>query len=91
MTVLFFATDVHGSDICWNKFINAGNFYKADIIILGGDMTGKAIVPIVHKGNDTYQVVLLQQESTLHGGEEVQAMVKKIKKPGVLSLHHQSG
>ena len=46
MTTIFFATDVHGSEICWKKFINAGKFYEADIIILGGDMTGKAIVPI---------------------------------------------
>ena len=82
MTVLFFATDVHGSDICWNKFINAGKFYKADVIILGGDMTGKAIVPIVHRGNNTYHTSLLQQESILHGEEEVQAMVKKIKSRG---------
>ena len=37
---LFFATDVHGSEICWKKFINAGKFYKADVLILGGDMTG---------------------------------------------------
>ena len=49
-TTVFFATDVHGSDICWKKFINAGQFYGADILILGGDMTGKAIVPIVHQG-----------------------------------------
>jgi len=48
MTTLFFATDVHGSDICWKKFISAGKFYKAEIIIPGGDMTGKAIVPIIH-------------------------------------------
>jgi len=53
MTTRFFATDVHGSDICWKKFINAGKFYKADVIILGGDMTGKAIVPIIHQGGDT--------------------------------------
>lgn len=82
MTVLFFATDVHGSNICWNKFINAGKFYKADVIVLGGDMTGKAIVPIVHRGNNTYQAILLQQESILHGEEEVQAMMKKIKSRG---------
>ena len=43
MTKLFFATDIHGSDICWSKFLNAGKFYEADLLILGGDMTGKAI------------------------------------------------
>ena len=67
MTTLFFATDVHGSDICWKKFISAGKFYGADIIIQGGDMTGKAIVPIIHQGGDRYKAVLLEQESLLFG------------------------
>jgi Icc-related predicted phosphoesterase len=82
MTTIFFATDVHGSDICWKKFINAGKFYEAEIIILGGDMTGKAIVPIIHQGGDTYKVVLLQQESILEGEDAVEEMVKKIKSRG---------
>jgi Icc-related predicted phosphoesterase len=82
MTTLYFATDVHASDICWKKFINAAQFYKADIIILGGDMTGKAVVPIVHQGGESYKVVLLDQESTLHGEAEVQEMIKKIKSRG---------
>jgi uncharacterized protein len=44
---IFFATDIHGSEICWKKFLNAAAFYKADMVILGGDVTGKAMVPIV--------------------------------------------
>ncbi|MEM3702920.1 MAG: metallophosphoesterase [Candidatus Bathyarchaeia archaeon] len=47
---IYYATDIHGSDICWKKFINAGNFYRADVLILGGDMTGKAVIPIIEKG-----------------------------------------
>ncbi len=82
MTTLFFATDVHGSEICWKKFISAGKFYGADIIILGGDMTGKAIVPIIHQGGDTYKSVLLEQESILQGENKVEEMVKLIKSRG---------
>jgi len=82
MTTLFFATDVHGSDICWKKFVNAGKFYQADILILGGDMTGKAIVPIIHQGGDTYKSVLLQQEFTLRGEEEVAELEKRIRSRG---------
>ncbi|HEX4833694.1 MAG TPA: metallophosphoesterase [Trebonia sp.] len=44
---IFFATDIHGSEICWKKFLNAAAFYKADMVVLGGDVTGKAMVPIV--------------------------------------------
>jgi uncharacterized protein len=82
MTTLFFATDVHGSEICWKKFISAGKFYQADIIILGGDMTGKAIVPIIHQKGDTYKAVLLEQESILRGETAVQEMEKHIKSRG---------
>jgi Icc-related predicted phosphoesterase len=82
MTTLYFATDVHGSDICWKKFINAAKFYDADIIILGGDMTGKAIVPIIHQGGETYKSVLLEQESILEGEDKVRDMEQHIKSRG---------
>lgn len=82
MTTIFFATDVHGSDICWKKFISAGKFYKAEIIILGGDMTGKAIVPIIHQGGESWKAVLLQQEFMLHGEAEVSDMAQKITSRG---------
>ncbi len=82
MTTILFATDVHGSDICWKKFINGARFYGADVIILGGDMTGKAIVPIIHQGGDTYKAVLLEQESILHGEAEVEEMAKRVKSRG---------
>ncbi|WP_222850017.1 metallophosphoesterase family protein [Trebonia kvetii] len=44
---IYFATDIHGSEVCWRKFLNAGRFYHADVLILGGDVTGKAVVPVV--------------------------------------------
>jgi hypothetical protein len=50
MARLFFATDIHGSEVCWRKFLNAGAFYGATVLILGGDMTGKALVPLVEEG-----------------------------------------
>jgi Icc-related predicted phosphoesterase len=79
---LFFATDVHGSEICWKKFINAGKFYEAEVLILGGDMTGKAIVPIIAQGNDKYKVTLLDQESILDGQDRVDEMVRTIQNRG---------
>lgn len=51
VTRLFFATDIHGSSVCWRKFINAADFYDANVLVLGGDTTGKAIFPIVDLGD----------------------------------------
>jgi uncharacterized protein len=47
-TLLFFATDLHGSDVCFRKFLHAGKFYGAGHLIVGGDITGKTLVPILH-------------------------------------------
>jgi Icc-related predicted phosphoesterase len=43
---LCFVTDVHGSERCFKKFLNAGRFYDTQFLILGGDITGKTLVPI---------------------------------------------
>lgn len=54
MTKIFFATDIHGSERCFRKFINAWRFYKVDVLVLGGDLTGKAIIPIIDNMDGTY-------------------------------------
>lgn len=79
---LYYATDVHGSEICWKKFISAAKFYEVDTLILGGDMTGKAIIPIIDQGNGKYKVTLLEQETILEGPEEVDKMAKTIQNRG---------
>jgi uncharacterized protein len=78
---IFFATDVHGSEVCWRKFLNAGAFHKADVLIMGGDMTGKAMVPIVG-GDDGWEVTVQEQKHQLTSEDEVRAMEKKISDRG---------
>src|SRR5205809_7808520 len=63
MPKIFFATDLHGSEVCWKKFLNAARFYDADVLICGGDMTGKAIVPVVSE-NGHYSVALGGEQQT---------------------------
>src|SRR3984893_5654284 len=43
---IFFATDIHGSERCFRKFIAAADTYEADALVLGGDIAGKGLVPI---------------------------------------------
>jgi Icc-related predicted phosphoesterase len=78
---IFFATDIHGSEVCWRKFLNAGKFHKADVLIMGGDMTGKAMVPIV-QSNGGWEVTLQEQRHELHGEDELVAMEKRIRDRG---------
>jgi hypothetical protein len=62
--------------------LNAGKFYEADQLILGGDMTGKAIVPIIHQGGQNYRVTLLEQVFDITTEDELTDMKKKIRSRG---------
>jgi len=64
---LFFITDVHASDRCFRKFLNAAKFYKADCLILGGDITGKVLIPIVETGAGGYRLSLFGKDANIAG------------------------
>ncbi len=57
---IFFATDVHGSDRCFRKFLAAAKVYEADVLLLGGDIAGKGLVPIQARNGALH--------ATVHGG-----------------------
>ena len=63
---LFFATDIHGSERCFRKFLNAGKVYEVDVLILGGDITGKALVPITKLANGSYRARAEGKEQILY-------------------------
>src|SRR4029079_12692993 len=68
---VFFATDIHGSEVCWKKFLNSGAHYKADVVVLGGDMTGKALVPVIDDGVGKWHSTLLDNREVLDGEDAV--------------------
>jgi uncharacterized protein len=79
---IFFATDIHGSETCWKKFLNSGQHYKADVVILGGDMTGKALVPIVDDGGGHWHATLLENRNELEGDEQVREFEQAVQRRG---------
>ena len=81
LTRLFFVTDVHGSDRCFRKFLNAAKVYKADALILGGDITGKMLVPIVEQGDGSYALTLFG-ESRRIGKSQLEETQKSIADAG---------
>ncbi|HXJ64574.1 MAG TPA: metallophosphoesterase [Actinomycetota bacterium] len=46
-TRVYFASDIHGSEVAWRKFVNAAAFYDAHVLVFGGDLMGKQLVPVV--------------------------------------------
>jgi uncharacterized protein len=78
---IFFATDIHGSEICWRKFLNAAAFYKADMVILGGDVTGKVMIPIVEH-NGYWLVTYRGQEIRIENRESLAEVEQQIRNRG---------
>src|SRR5215467_1227943 len=60
---IFFASDLHGSEVCFKKFVAAAKFYGADTLLLGGDVSAKIVVPVVRAGAGRYR-------AELHGHRE---------------------
>lgn len=61
---LYYASDIHGSERLWRKFLNAAKTYSAPVIVMGGDVTGKAIVPLV-QCNGGYEMGLFGRREIL--------------------------
>lgn len=62
-TKVFYATDVHGSERTWKKFLNAAKFYSADVLVMGGDVMGKLAIPIIREAGGSHR-------ATVHGRVE---------------------
>src|SRR6202171_1818152 len=73
---VFFVTDIHASDRCFRKFLNAARFYDCKVLIMGGDMTGKMLVPIVDHGGGRWSTQVFGRyqelgEAGLPGGRKL--------------------
>lgn len=78
---LFFATDLHGSEIVFRKFLNAIDVYEADVAILGGDLTGKRIVPIVET-NGGFVAEVLGRDIHVDSIAEVEELAAQVRDLG---------
>lgn len=86
VTRLFYAGDVHGSRVCWKKFINAAAHYPADVLVMGGDLTGKALVPIVRVGDGSYSARVIGEQRVARTAAELDQMQRAISTNGMYPL-----
>lgn len=86
---IFFSSDIHGSEICFKKFINAGKYYGVDAIILGGDIVGKMVVPIVELNDGSYIAEFLGEKKAIKGNDEegLEKLEWAIKNNGLYPYH----
>jgi Icc-related predicted phosphoesterase len=76
---LFYASDIHGSEKCFLKFINAARFYGAGVLVLGGDLTGKVVVPVVRQGAGRYLTRFQGEQQLVEGDEGLRDLEKRVR------------
>jgi Icc-related predicted phosphoesterase len=86
LTRLFFATDIHGSERTFRKFINAGKFYDVNVIVMGGDISGKLMIPVIKESNGHYRATLQGTVHKLTTEAELKELHEKI---GLLGFYDQ--
>jgi Icc-related predicted phosphoesterase len=81
-TRILFATDVHGSEICFMKLLTGCSVYKANIAILAGDITGKMIIPIIEQIDGTFKATFMGSDIKVNSKAEQQDLEKRIRNSG---------
>lgn len=79
---LYYASDIHGSETLWRKFLAAARVYEAPVIVMGGDVTGKAVVPLVANG-EGYEMELFGRRERLAGEEALNEAERRIGANGM--------
>lgn len=84
-TTVFYATDLHGSERTFRKFVNAGKFYNAGVLIMGGDIIGKMAIPIIREGNGRHRATLQGRVEHVETEAELENLQERIAVLGFYS------
>jgi Icc-related predicted phosphoesterase len=79
---IYYTSDLHGSETCWRKFLAASQYYQADVIMIGGDITGKFIVPIIHLPKGRAEATFLGRKRKLKRAKDVDRLREQIAHTG---------
>jgi Icc-related predicted phosphoesterase len=90
-TRILFATDLHGSAKCFRKFINAAPIYRADVLVLGGDLAGKAIQTIVPEAGGRWRCRFIGVDYNVEEGPDLEALERLIEDHGYYPYRAEHG
>jgi Icc-related predicted phosphoesterase len=80
---LYYASDIHGTEVLWRKFLHAPRLYRAPVIVMGGDVTGKAVIPLVETADGIVTAELFGQPERAATPEERAALEHRIRSNGM--------
>ncbi len=80
---LYYASDIHGTEVLWRKFLHAPRVYEAPVIVMGGDVTGKAVIPLVEASGGVVTAELFGQPERAATPEERAELEHRIRSNGM--------
>jgi len=83
---MFFTTDIHGSNRCFRKFLNSAEVYEAQTLVIGGDLTGKRLCPVVRRPNGEHTSEWAGRPLTLESAQEVEEFKAKAANAGLYAF-----
>jgi uncharacterized protein len=85
---IFYVADIHGSDVCFRKWLNAAGFYGADVLIIGGDLTGKVLLPIYPTAAAAggWTTTWREREHRLETRHEVEDLIRAARDEGTYAF-----
>ncbi|MFL5627752.1 MAG: metallophosphoesterase [Ktedonobacteraceae bacterium] len=80
----YMCSDLHAANRTYRKLLNAIklNVYETQVVLIAGDLTGKAIVPIIAQGAGRYYAAFLDQEYHIETEAERQKVEQSISDVG---------
>lgn len=84
---VFFVTDIHGSNTCFRKYLNALQIYNVDVALLMGDLTGKVLVPLLEKAGGGWETTLMGHHTVVETEAELAELKKTIEMMGYYWVH----
>lgn len=80
----YMCSDLHAANRTYRKLLNAikMNVYEAQVVLIAGDLTGKAIVPIIAQSNGRYAASFLDQHYLIDTEAELEKLKNSISDIG---------
>lgn len=79
---LYYASDIHGTEALWRKFLAAARVYRAGVLVMGGDLTGKVVVPLIATDGG-YEFELFGRRERVEGEQQLDDAEQRIRANGM--------
>jgi Icc-related predicted phosphoesterase len=80
---LYYASDIHGTEVLWKKFLNASKTYSAKVLVMGGDITGKMVIPIVREPSGVSTATLFGRTERMESESEIEKFERRVRGNGM--------